>query len=268
MSDTTEEPTGMARWVRRVALVTGATRGIGAAITETLVKAGMTVIGVAPSVDKLESRMLDYRSFGYAGVLVPMACDISNLDKVLELFSNIKSDPDLEGVDVCINNAGVALAESFLQGDPKAWKHMFDVNVLGAAFVTQEAIKSMQDRDVNDGHIVFINGLAGYRICPGNKDLHVYSCTKFAERAMVEAIRLELRAMETKIRVSAVSPGVVETDIYVKLFDGDEEKTKAFLSERKYLEANDVAQAVAYVISQPQHVQVHDIIMRSTDQIP
>jgi len=258
----------MARWVRRVALVTGATRGIGAAITEALVRAGMTVVGVAPNVDKLESRTLDFRAAGHPGVLVPVACDVSSLEKVTELFAHIKSDPDLEGVDLCVNNAGIALAESFLTGDPKAFKTMFETNVLGSAYVAQESIKSMQERDVQDGHVIFINGLAGHRIIPGNKELHVYSSTKAAVTAMVEAVRLELRGMESRIRVSSISPGVVETDIYSRLFDGDEEKAKAFLAERKYLEANDVAEAVTYVISQPAHVQVHDILLRSTDQIP
>jgi len=259
----------MGKWYRRVALVTGASRGIGAAITESLVKAGMTVVGVSPNnVDKLEAKIVEYRGLGYPGTLVPMSCDISDLLHVQTMFASIRADPDVEGVDVCINNAGIALSESFITGDPTAWKKMFEVNVLGTGYVTQEAIKSMFDRGVDDGHVIFINSLAGHRMCPGNKDLHVYSCTKFAERAMQEALRYELRGMETGIKCSSVSPGVVETDLYTQLFEGDEEKAKAFLSERKYLEAKNVADAVVYTLTQPPHVQIHDILMRSTDQIP
>ena len=77
-----------------------------------------------------QKKMLDYQSAGYSGTFHPMQCDISDLAKVQKLFQDIKSDPDLEGVDVCINNAGIALSESFLTGDPKAWKQMFDVRHL------------------------------------------------------------------------------------------------------------------------------------------
>ncbi|XP_059179082.1 dehydrogenase/reductase SDR family member 11-like [Physella acuta] len=258
----------MDKWIGRVAMVTGASRGIGASITKLLVELGMIVIGVARDISDLEVTSVEYKANGLTGNLVPMKCDISQPEKINALLNQIRADPDLEGVDVLINNAAIAYAEPLLNGNPDAWGTMIRTNFLGPTILAQEVYKSMKEREIDDGYIIFINSLSGHRLIPGNKDLHMYCATKFALRAIVEGFRLELRQVDSHIRVSSISPGVVETDIFKKLFDNDEDKTKKFLSERKYLEADDVASMIVTLLSQPMHVQVHDILLRSTEQIP
>ncbi|GFR91010.1 dehydrogenase/reductase SDR family member 11 [Elysia marginata] len=258
----------MDEWVGRNILVTGASRGIGKAICEELVRHGLTVIGVARDVTDVEQAAIHWKSDGLPGSVVPIKCDISDPDAIKHMFTNIKADPDLEGVDVLVNNAAVAMAEPILTGDPAMWKLMMETNILGPAVLTQEVVNSLAERGVDTGHIIFINSLAGHRVIPGNKELHMYSVTKFALRSLLEGVRLELRARDSRIRVSAISPGVVETDIFLKLFPKDEDEGRKYLSERKFLEGHDIAKAVTYILSQPPHVQVHDLLVRSTEQIP
>lgn len=258
----------MDEWIGRNILVTGASRGIGKAICEELVRQGLSVIGVARDVTDVEQAAMHWKAEGHPGTVVAMKCDISDPDAIKQMFANIKADPDLEGVDVLVNNAAVAMAEPILTGDPTAWKLMMETNVLGPAVLTQEVVNSLNERGLDTGHIIFIGSLAGHRIIPGNKELHMYSVTKFALRSLLEGVRLELRARDSRIRVSAISPGVVETDIFLKLFPKDEEEGRRYLSERKFLEAQDIAKTVTYILSQPPHVQVHDVLIRSTEQIP
>ncbi|KAK0059013.1 dehydrogenase/reductase SDR family member 11-like isoform X1 [Biomphalaria pfeifferi] len=258
----------MDKWTGRVALVTGASRGIGSSVARMLCQQGMVVVALARDIAELEAIAVDYKTNGFEGSLVPIKCDITQPDRISALLNTIRTDPDLEGVDVLINNAAVAFAEPLLSGNPDVWATMVKTNFLGPTILAQEVFKSMKEREVDDGHIIFVNSLSGHRLLPGNKDLHMYSATKFALRSIVEGLRLELRQLDSHIRVSSISPGVVETDIFKKLFDNDEEKTKKFLSERKYLTADDVANLILSIMSQPGHVQIHDLLVRSTEQIP
>ncbi|RUS72447.1 hypothetical protein EGW08_019793 [Elysia chlorotica] len=239
----------MDAWLGRNILVTGASRGIGKAICEELVRNGLTVIGVARDVAEIEQAAQVWKTEGHPGTLVAIKCDISDPDAIKQMFTNIKADPDLEGVDVLVNNAAVAMAEPILTGEPSIWKLMMETNLLGPAVLTQEVVASMSERGVDNGHIIFINSLAGHRVLPGNRELHMYSVTKFALRSLLEGVRLELRARDSHIRVSAISPGVVETDIFMKLFPKNEEEGRKYLSERKFLEAHDIAKAVTYILS-------------------
>ncbi|GFO00928.1 dehydrogenase/reductase sdr family member 11 [Plakobranchus ocellatus] len=147
----------MEAWIGRNVLVTGASRGIGKAICEELVRHGLTVIGVAREVHEIEQASLVMKSEGWSGTLVAIKCDISDAKAVKQMFVNIKADPDLEGVDVLISNAAVAMAEPILTGEPAMWKIMMETNVLGPAVLTQEVVTSMAERAVDNGHIIYIN---------------------------------------------------------------------------------------------------------------
>ncbi|KAM4726884.1 dehydrogenase/reductase SDR family member 11a [Anableps anableps] len=254
----------MERWKGRVALVTGASIGIGAAVTRALVQHGMRVVGCARNVDKIEKLAAECESAGYSGTLIPYKCDLSNEEEILSMFSAIKTLH--KGVDVCINNAGLAHNEPLLSGKTEGWRNMIDVNVLALSICTREAYKSMKERDVDDGHIININSMSGHRLVP-SADEHFYCATKYAVTALTEGIRQELREEKTHIRATCISPGIVETEFAFRHHNSDPEKAAAVYESIKCLKAEDIASAITFVLSAPPHVQIGDVQMRPVEQV-
>src|SRR5262249_50184430 len=140
------------------------------------------------------------------------------------------------------------------------WREMLETNVLGLLVATREAIQDMERRGVA-GQIVHVSSMAGHRV-PG-ADSAVYAGTKFAVRAITEGLRQELRARKSPIRVSSLSPGYVETE-FAHVFAGP--GAAPAKQEIKVLEAEDVARAIVWVLSQPPHVEIHDVLVRPTGQ--
>ncbi|XP_041521645.1 dehydrogenase/reductase SDR family member 11 isoform X2 [Microtus oregoni] len=239
---------GMERWRDRLALVTGASGGIGAAVARALVQQGLKVVGCARTVGNIEELAAECKSAGYPGTLIPYRCDLSNEEDILSMFSAVRSQH--HGVDICINNAGMARPDTLLSGSTSGWKDMFNVNVLALSICTREAYQSMKERNVDDGHIININ-----------------SATKYAVTALTEGLRQELLEAQTHIRATCISPGLVETRFAFKLHDKDPERAAATYEDIKCLKPEDVAEAVIYVLSTPPHVQVGDIQMRPTEQV-
>ncbi|KAG8122661.1 hypothetical protein E2320_018147, partial [Naja naja] len=147
-------------------------------------------------------------SAGYPGVLIPYKCDLSVEEEILSMFSAIKTLH--QGVDVCINNAGLARPEPLLSGKTEGWRTMIDVNILAVSICTRETYQSMKERNIDDGHIININ-----------------SATKYAVTALTEGLRQELREAKTHIRATCISPGLVETGFAFKLHDNDPERAAA-----------------------------------------
>ncbi|XP_018614247.1 dehydrogenase/reductase SDR family member 11 [Scleropages formosus] len=254
----------MERWKGRVALVTGASVGIGAAVARALVQHGMKVVGCARSVDKIEKLAAECQSAGYQGTLIPYKCDLSSEEEILSMFSAIKTLH--QGVDVCINNAGLARPESLLSGKTDGWRTMIDVNILALSICTREAYQSMKERNVDDGHIININSMSGHRVVPSSV-VHFYSATKYAVTALTEGLRQELREAKTHIRASCISPGLVETEFAFRLHDKNPEKAAATYESIKCLKAEDIASAVTFVLSVPPHMQIGDIQIRPVEQV-
>ncbi|XP_039332467.1 dehydrogenase/reductase SDR family member 11 isoform X2 [Saimiri boliviensis] len=224
---------GMERWRDRLALVTGASVGIGAAVARALVQQGLKVVGCARTVGNIEELAAECKSAGYPGTLIPYRCDLSNEEDILAMFSAIRSQHS--GVDICINNAGLGRPDSLLSGSTSGWKEMLNVNVLALSICTREAYQSMKERNVDDGHIININSMSGHRVVPQSVT-HFYSATKYAVTALTEGLRQELREAQTHIRATCLQP-------------------------------EDVTEAVIYVLSTPPHVQIGDIQMRPTEQV-
>lgn len=240
-----------------VALVTGASSGIGAAIARTLAEQGYCVAICARRHDRLTALQKDLTAMG-AEVLSHVA-DLRQEVDILAVFEAIRRR--WGGVDVLINNAGLGHKSPLMSGETEAWREMLDVNVLALCICTREAVKDMQQRG-DRGHIIHVSSLSGHRV-PGASG--VYAASKFAVRALTEALRQELRAAKSAIRVSAISPGFTETE-FAEKYHGDAAKAEAIYSQFPVLQATDIANAVMYVLSQPDYVQVQDVLMRSTFQ--
>jgi NADP-dependent 3-hydroxy acid dehydrogenase YdfG len=196
---------------------------------------------------------------GRGADVLPVAVDLRREGEIAALFARIRSE--WGGVDVLINSAGLGRFAPLVDGATEAWREMLEVNVLALCVCTREAIFDMRRRG-DDGHVVHISSIAAYRV-PAQSG--VYSASKHAVRALTEGLRAELRALGSGIRVSAVSPGFVETEFHA-VYHQDEEKARLTTSRYKVLEPSDVAEAVAYLLGQPPHVQVHDLLLRPTDQ--
>eukprot|EP00058_Branchiostoma_floridae_P028070 XP_002613561.1 hypothetical protein BRAFLDRAFT_71798 [Branchiostoma floridae] len=251
----------MERWVGRVALVTGASVGIGNAIARALVQHGMKVVGCARDVDKIRETAAELQQAGAAGQLYPVQCDLTVEAEIKAMFDNIEAEHG--GVDVCINNAGLAVKASLLSGSFEGFRTMTDVNILAPTLCSQLAVQQMRKRGVDDGHIITLNSMSGHRIYLG---MAFYGMTKFAITAMTEGLRRELREMKSHIRATCISPGLVETEFAIRLNKDDPQKARDLYASTQCLQAKDIADAVLYVLGAPPHVEINDIWMRPTEQ--
>ena len=198
--------------VGRTAVVTGASSGIGVATARTLAAAGAAVVLGARRSDRLEALAAELGQSGANVAVLPT--DMRREADVVGLVALARER--FGGVDVLVNSAGLGRRAPLGTAPTELWREMLEVNVLGLAIATREAIQDMERRGVG-GHIVHVSSMAGHRI-PG-PDAAMYAATKFAVRALTEGLRQELRARQSPIRVSAVSPGHVETE-FAEVFAG------------------------------------------------
>lgn len=245
----------LSHWKGKVAVVTGVSSGIGEAVVRRLARAGIRIVGCARREDRLA--VLADELAGSGADVWMLRADLRQEDDILKVFEEADS---FGGVDILVNNAGLGRAASLMSGDTEAWREMLEVNVLALCIATREAVKRMQSR--GGGHVVHISSMAGHRVPSGSG---VYSASKYAVRALTEALRQELRAAKSPIRVTSISPGFVRTE-FAANYHGDEARAEETYSRYEVLRPDDVANAVAYALSQPAHAQIHDILMRPTDQ--
>ena len=242
----------------KVALVTGASSGIGRAIAQTLALGGYRVAMCARRMDRLTTLATELTS--QDATVTAYQADIRQEMDILRVFEAIRTA--WGGVDVLINNAGMGHKESLMDGNTEAWREMLEVNVLALCICTREAVQDMQAKG-GEGHVVHISSMAAHRVPKGSG---VYSATKFAVRSLTEGLRQELREAGSNIRVSSLSPGFVETE-FAEKYTKSVEKAKETYSQFPVLQPGEMADAVWYLLSQPPHVQVHDILVRATQQI-
>ncbi|XP_060868227.1 farnesol dehydrogenase-like [Metopolophium dirhodum] len=240
----------MDKWNGKVAVVTGASSGIGKETCRHLVENGMIVVGFARREDKLQEIEKDLK--GKLGTFYYVKVDLCSEENILEAFNWVKRT--LKSVDVLVNNAGV-WKQSDLLGNTNDWKQMFDTNVIGYTICSREAIQIMEEIKIKEGHIININSVAGHFKIPYMKDISVYTATKHSVTSITENLR-ELMGMKgLPIRITSISPGAVETEM-------TEELSK--LGVNKMLKSIDIAEAIIYALSAPQRVNVAEIIIRPT----
>jgi len=252
----------MDRWSGRVAVVTGASAGIGKAITKVLLESGMKVVGCARRVENIEAMATQYSDL--KGQLFAYKCDMEKEEEITQMFKWISEHKMLGKVDVCINNAGMSTSESLLEGKYENWKKMLNINVLGLCLCTKLSIDSMRENNIDDGHIIMISSISGHRV-PPNPSTRFYAATKYSVNALIEGWRQSVREINSHIKISGLSPGLVETEFQDAMYQ-DREKAKSIHESVTCLKAEDMAESVKYILSTPPHVQVHDIIVRPTEQ--
>jgi 17beta-estradiol 17-dehydrogenase / 3beta-hydroxysteroid 3-dehydrogenase len=238
----------------RVAIVTGASSGIGEAIARMLAREHMRVALLARRSDRLQALAAE---LGEAAL--PIACDLRDEAAILAAFAEVRAR--WGGVDLLVNNAGLGREAPLVSGSTEHFREMLEVNVLALAICTREAVIDMQRRSVA-GHIVHVSSMAAHRVPAGGG---MYAASKHAVRGLLEALRQELRAAGSPIRVSAVSPGFVRTE-FAAVASADPEAAARSYDRFVVLAPDDVAQLVRTIVTAPAHVQVHDILVRSTEQ--
>jgi len=250
----------MERWSGRVAVVTGASAGIGAAIAEELVKKGLTVVGLARRVERIKELEGSLRSA--SGKLYALKCDITKEEDIKEAFKWVKDN--LGGVDILVNNAAGDRQNTLCGGPVDNWRHVLDLNVLGLSICTKEAIESMNEKQV-DGHIININSVAGHINMPADYPFFMYSASKHAVTALTEGLRRELVKLKSKIRVTSLSPGGVKTEFVIAA--GYQNMDTEMLNQMPFLESKDIADAVLYILGTPPHVQIHELTIKPVGEL-
>ena len=239
----------------KTAVVTGASSGIGTETARALAAAGAALMLAARRADRLARLAAEL-----GGEVAVQPTDMRREEDILRLFAVARER--FGGVDILVNNAGLGRAAPLGSAPTELWREMLEVNVLGLAIATREAIQDMERRGVA-GHVVHVASMAAHRV-PGPES-GMYAATKFAVRALTEGLRQELRARESPIRVSAVSPGHVLTE-FADVFTGRPGAQAAIDRRFKILEPRDVAEAIVWVVTRPPHVEVHDLLVRPTAQ--
>ena len=237
-------------------MITGASAGIGMACAEIFAENGKDLLLTARRADRLEK--LAARLEKDHGVTAHVAVlDVSKRESVDRFVAEHGSL--LEKVTVLVNSAGLAKgAEPLQEGNPAEWDVVIDTNVKGLLYVTRALLPYFLKR--NQGHIVNLGSVAGRIVYPkGN----VYCASKYAVRAINEALRIDLNG--TPIRVTEISPGMVETEFSVVRF-GDERKAKAVYAGMTPLTARDIAECVAWCVARPRHVNIQELVIYPTDQ--
>ncbi len=230
-----------------VALVTGASSGIGEATVRALAAAGFEVVAAARRLERCEKVAHDVG--GRA-----LRLDVADPDSVAQLAEALPE------VSVLVNNAGGALGlEPVAEADEENWRQMYDTNVLGVMRVTKALLPALERS--GDGHVVVIGSVAGVEVYPGGAG---YTAAKHAANAVARTLRLEL--LGKPIRVSEVAPGMVETEFSLTRFGGDEAKASKVYEGTTPLSAEDVADAIAYVVTRPSHVDVDYLSIKPTTQ--
>lgn len=243
--------------MKKIALITGATSGIGKAIAAKLAKEGYNIIITGRRQERLNeiSNILEKQ---YQTKVLTRSFDVRKYQEVEKNLGNLPQE--WKNIDILVNNAGLAVGLNPIhQGVVDDWERMIDTNIKGLLYVTRVISPNMVER--KSGHIINIGSIAGKDVYTNG---NVYCATKHAVDALTKGMKLDL--LPYNIRVTQVCPGAVETEFSLVRFKGDQERADKVYEGFTSLSADDIANAVYYAVSQPPYVDVQDILVLCTAQ--
>lgn len=239
----------------KTAFITGATSGIGKATAQLFAKNKIKLILCGRRSERLKKLKTELSKHTQ---LTTLQFDVSKKEEVQTAIASLPEN--FKHIDILINNAGNAHGLATIQeGSIDDWDAMLDINVKGLLYVTKAILPIMINN--NSGFIVNIGSTAGKDVY---KNGNVYCASKFAVNALNKSMRLDLN--EHNIRVSAIHPGLVETEFSDVRFKGDTDRAKSVYSGYKALQAEDIADIINFVVTRPHHVNIEDLIVYPTAQ--
>jgi 3-hydroxy acid dehydrogenase/malonic semialdehyde reductase len=240
-----------------IALITGATSGIGKSTALQFAKHGYNLIITGRRQDRLtdlKNNLLNQFSIK----VLDLCFDVRDSKQVETVLSNLPTE--FKNIDVLVNNAGLAAGLASIQdGELNHWEQMIDTNIKGLLYVSKQIASIMIQN--KKGHIINIGSIAGKEVYANG---NVYCATKHAVDALNKGMRIDL--LPHGIKVSSVNPGMVETEFSIVRFDGDEERAKKVYENIVPLKPEDVAETIYWIASRPAHVNINDVIIMPTIQ--
>jgi NADP-dependent 3-hydroxy acid dehydrogenase YdfG len=241
----------------KIALITGATAGIGEACAHVFAQNNYNLILTGRRTDRLQ-QLADELEVTYKVKIQSLVMDVRNKAEVEEKLQNLSEE--WKAVDILVNNAGLSQGlDPIHKGDTNDWDTMIDTNIKGLLYVTKVVSNWMVER--KQGHIVNLGSIAGKETYPNG---NVYCATKHAVDSLNKAIRIDL--LPYGIKVTGVHPGAVETEFSEVRFKGDKERAKKVYEGFEPLVAKDIADIIWYAVSLPAHVNINDLIVTPTAQ--
>lgn len=238
--------------MKKIALITGATAGIGKATAERLAKEGFDIIITGRRKEKLQE-LQNLLQKEYKAEVLSLEFDVRNYTDVEKYLGNLPER--WKNIDVLVNNAGLAVGLNPIQeGVVDDWERMIDTNIKGLLYVTRTVSPGMVER--KSGHIINIGSIAAKEVYVNGG---VYCATKHAVKALSQGMRMDM--VNYGIKVTLVCPGAVETEFSVVRFKGDQNRADKVYDGFVPLAAEDIADAIYYVVSAPDHVDVQDMLV-------
>ncbi|XP_076749417.1 dehydrogenase/reductase SDR family member 11-like [Xylocopa sonorina] len=239
----------MDQWRGKLAIVTGASSGIGEDLSIAFVQHGINVVGLArrlENMNKLAAKMKNAK-----GTFHPVACDLTNEEDILKAFKLIET---LGGADILVNNAGVGYGVPIIESPTEKLRAVVELNLLAVAICTREAVQSFKKRKAA-GYIININSVLGHDPHLAPMPTCMYDATKSALITMSETLKREILELKLPIKITSLSPGLVNTSLpFLKDAGLDRE-----IEKLPHLETKDVIEAIIYLLSTPPHVQVKEL---------
>nr|XP_022902991.1 farnesol dehydrogenase-like [Onthophagus taurus] len=240
----------------KVAIITGASAGIGAATVKALLKHGMKVVGFARRKELIENLVKNHN-----GKVFARCVDLTKPQEILDGFDWVTKN--VGPIHVLINNAGISKDAPILTGNLEDWKQIMDTNFMSIAIGCKAAVKIMREHLI-DGYIININSVLGYYDIQ-EPSLTMYTSSKYALRVMTENIRLELAKIGSNIRITNLAPGLVKTDIFETAFGIN--ISNAVYENLPFIFSEDIADTITYLLSTPPRVNISEMLVVPTGEI-